>query len=146
MNKLMDEMSLGLIYTIKFHGFNKKAIIDYISDFIDSPRERISDHIVATIVKNSFCSCIETCDCPGTIIANFFDLKEKRQIFKELYPKTYKRTDFENDEDIETILSIFQGLKVKNKDKFVNGFSSKENVFKDFPNAKELMKKHFGEE
>lgn len=146
MIKPMSELGLGIVYVVKFQGFNKKAIVDYIVDFTGMPENYVNDRVVDKIIRSGFCEYIACHTRPDLVMANFFDFKERRQIFKELYPQTYKKTDFE-DEEIEAIISIFQSTKMKDENSdFSNGFEPKEKVFKGFPNAQELTIKHFGKE
>ena len=122
----MTDLTLGLIYAVKHSGKSaKESIIDFLSEYTGTPKKYYSDSELVRIIRDSFVDYLKTADNPAFDVWQYFDIKQKQENFKDIYPeqqKKYAKRDGNMDIDTEAIISAFRLARVQKDGKYVNGF------------------------
>lgn len=122
----MDDLTLGLIYTVKYSGKSaKESIIDFLSKYTETPKEYYSDGELIRIIRNAFVDYLKTVDNPAFEVWQYFDAKRQKENFKDVFPEQHKKyAERDNciDIDTEAIISAFRLTCVQKDGKYVNGF------------------------
>lgn len=128
----MENLTLGIIYALKNSGkSSKESIIDFLSEYSGTPKEYYSDGQIIRIIRDSFIDYLRTSDNPAFDVWQYFDAKQQRENFKDVFPEQYKKY-YENDGtmdiDTESIISALRLTHVRENNKYINGFRDLEEV------------------
>lgn len=109
MNGIMDEMSIGIIYTIKHNATNYRImIVHFLSNYTLTPPEHYTKAVINRILKNVFYDAVQHNEHPQSLVRDYFESKESRE-----------------EDRIASALSLMQ-VKEKNKEsgeyEYINGF------------------------
>lgn len=122
----MDDLTLGIIDAVKRgKKSGKESIIDFLSEYTETPKEYYSDGELIRIIRNAFVDYLKTADNPAFEVWQYFDAKRQKENFKDVFPeqhKKYAERDNCMDIDTEAILSAFRLTCVQKDGKYVNGF------------------------
>lgn len=122
----MEDMTLGVIYAIKKgEKSSKENVIDFMSKWSGADPKHYTDGQVKKILQMTFIDYLKTADNPSFEVWQFFNAKQNIQIYREVCPKQAKELAEKTkalDDDSEAIIVTLRAARVKENEKYVNGF------------------------
>lgn len=103
----MNDKTLGIIYAIKRSGKQwNEAVSEYMSDYSGCPKEEYSEWELNRIMRIAFIDYLETCDKPYAEVRELLEMMDRYS--------GYSMGHY--------LANVLGMTKVKEKEKFVNGF------------------------
>ena len=113
MMNCIDKMYQGIIWIIKNKGYSREAIIDFMHEYTNTPKEYYTDYIFSQIMEQTMIEAVRYALYPSSIISDYFCWKKD--------PWNYN--------EFEAICAALGNIKVREKDietgdyYYINGFS-----------------------
>lgn len=94
----------------------KEIAIEYLSQWSGSDKESYTEENLFSIVLRYFLDYIDSADKPSVCVRAFWEIKQRHDNYKLIMKKDDGMTD------VDFMLSTLQLVRVKNGNKYVNGF------------------------